>query len=455
MDPVKVFIVEDDLVTSKVLVESLQKEGNFEVIPFYNGKDFLENIHESPDLISLDYYLPDINGAELFKRIRKLNPGIPVVIVSGQQDVGTAVDMLHKGAYDYVVKDRNMKSRLANIARKIEEKRRLERKIDELEEEVGKKYLEHNPIKGNSPVMHKVYELIGKAARSNITVMISGETGTGKELVAKAIHYNSLRRKGKFVAFNVSAIPRDLIESELFGHEKGAFTGANTRRIGKFEDADGGTLLLDEIGDMDLNMQVKLLRALQEEEFSRIGANESVRFDARIIVATNKNRAEEVKTGKFRADLLYRLMGLPIELPPLRDRGNDILLLAKNFLDEFSDKNRMPRKSLSPEAQHKLMSYHYPGNVRELKALMELASVLSTADTIHPADINMEIKTDEKKFNVFDDRTLDEYIEEIVKTYLVRYKGNVKVVAEVLNVGKTTIYRMLKKNPALAALVNR
>jgi len=455
MEPVKVFIVEDDLVTSKVLVEALQKEGNFEAIPFYNGKDFLEHLHETPDLISLDYYLPDFTGSELFKRIRKFNPDIPVIIVSGQQDVGTAVDMLHKGAYDYVVKDRNMKSRLTNIARKIEDKRRLEQKIDELEEEVGKKYLEHNPIKGNSLVMQRIYELIGKAARSNITVMISGETGTGKELVAKAIHYNSLRRKGKFVAFNVSAIPRDLIESELFGHEKGSFTGANSRRIGKFEDADGGTLLLDEIGDMDLNMQVKLLRALQEEEFSRIGANESIRFDARIIVATNKNLANEVKNGQFRADLYYRLMGLPIELPPLRERGNDILLLAKSFLDEFSDKNNLPRKSLSPDAQHKLMSYHYPGNVRELKALMDLASVLSNTGNIQPEDINMEIKNDENKFRVLDDRTLDEYIEEIVKNYLIKYTGNVKMVADVLGVGKTTIYRMLKKNSALAALVSR
>jgi transcriptional regulator with GAF, ATPase, and Fis domain len=191
--------------------------------------------------------------------------------------------------------------------------------------------------------MLKIYELIKKAAQSNISVSITGETGTGKELVAKAIHYNSPRRKEKFVALNISAIPRDLIESELFGHEKGSFTGATSRRIGKFEEADRGTLFLDEIADMDYSMQAKLLRVLQEEEFTRIGGNESLNMTLTIIVASNKNLAQEVKAGRFRADLFYRIMGLPIELPPLRTRGNDILLLARYFADEFCLKNKMPK----------------------------------------------------------------------------------------------------------------
>jgi len=297
----KIFIVEDDSITSKVLTEALRKEKNFEVLPLFSGKELIEHLPEEPDVISLDYYLPDYTGTELFKKIKNYNPSIPIIIVSGQQDIATAIDLLHKGAYDYVVKDRNMRTRLISIMEKIEEKKNLEEKIKKLEEELGKKYLEQNPLKGNSPQMLKIYELIQKAAQSNISVSITGETGTGKELVAKAIHYNSPRRKEKFVAINISAIPRDLIESELFGHEKGSFTGATSRRIGKFEEADRGTLFLDEIADMDYSMQAKLLRVLQEEEFTRIGGNEIIKYDAHIIVASNKNLAQEVKAGRFRA----------------------------------------------------------------------------------------------------------------------------------------------------------
>lgn len=456
MEPLKIFVVEDDAVTARVLAEALLKEGNSEVEVYSDGTSLLNNLHRNPDVITLDYYLPDYNGKDLFRRIKKFNPDIPVIIVSGQQDISTAIDLLHKGAYDYVVKDHNMKTRLTSVIQKIAEKKRLEAKISELEEELGKKYLEHNPLKGNSPVMQKVFELIQKAARSNITVSITGETGTGKELVAKAIHYNSERRKGKFVAFNVAAIPKELVESELFGHEKGSFTGAVSRRMGKFEEADKGTLFLDEIGDMDLSMQVKLLRALQEGEFTRVGGNENIKFDARLIVATHKNLAQEVKAGNFRADLYYRIMGLPIELPPLRERGNDILLLARYFLDDFCQKNGIAPKRLSPAAQEKLLSYSFPGNVRELKALMELACVLASTQIIEASDINLDTqKTIQTGLDFSREKTLDEYIDDIVKHYLIKYQGSVKEVADRLNVGKTTIYRMLKKNPELAALASK
>ena len=456
MEPLKIFVVEDDEVTAKVLAESLLREGNCEVEIFANGTLLLDNLYKNPDVITLDYYLPDYNGRELFKRIKKFNPDIPVIIVSGQQDISTAIDLLHKGAYDYVVKDRNMRTRLTSLIQKIEEKKKLEAKISELEEELGRKYLEHNPLKGNSPVMQKVFELIQKAARSNITVSITGETGTGKELVAKAIHYNSSRKKGKFVAFNVAAIPKELVESELFGHEKGSFTGAVSRRLGKFEEADQGTLFLDEIADMDLSMQVKLLRALQEGEFTRVGGNEVIKFDARLIVATHKNLAQEVKAGNFRADLYYRILGLPIELPPLRERGNDILLLARYFLDDFCQKNGIAPKSLSPAAQEKLLTYSFPGNVRELKALMELACVLASGQVIDANDINLDTqKSSQPGLDFSREKSLDEYIDDIVKYYLIKYHGSVKDVAERLNVGKTTIYRMLKKNPELASLATK
>lgn len=448
----KIFIVEDDSITSKVLTEALRKEKNFEVLPLFSGKELIEHLTEEPDVISLDYYLPDYTGTELFKKIKNYNPSIPIIIVSGQQDIATAIDLLHKGAYDYVVKDRNMRARLISIMEKIEEKKNLEEKIKKLEEELGKKYLEQNPLKGNSPQMLKIYELIKKAAQSNISVSITGETGTGKELVAKAIHYNSPRRKEKFVALNISAIPRDLIESELFGHEKGSFTGATSRRIGKFEEADRGTLFLDEIADMDYSMQAKLLRVLQEEEFTRIGGNEIIKYDAHIIVASNKNLAQEVKAGRFRADLFYRIMGLPIELPPLRTRGNDILLLARYFADEFCLKNKMPQKRFSSSAQEKLMNYSYPGNVRELKAVIELACVMSTTNTITAEDINIQLTTITLEQIKFEDKTLEEYIEEIVTAYIKKYNGNIKEVASKLGVGKTTLYRMIKKNPHIAKI---
>ncbi len=454
MEPLKVFIVEDDVITAKVLAESLHKEGNYSVEVFTNGKDFLDNLYKSPDVISLDYLLPDYNGLDIFKKIRKFNPSIPVIIVSGQQDIATALEILRKGAYDYVVKDRNMKGRLTNLINKIEQNRQLQLKITQLEEEVGKKYLDYNPIKGTSPTIQRIFELVEKASKTNIAVSISGETGTGKELVAKAIHYNSLKKKGKFVAINVSAVPQELIESELFGHEKGSFTGANNRRVGKFEEADGGTLFLDEVADMDLNMQVKLLRALQEEEFTRVGSNQVIKFDARIIVATNKNLTQEVKNGSFRKDLYFRLLGLPIELPPLRTRGNDVLLLSRFFMDEFCHKNGLKPKTISPKTQEKLLKYSFPGNVRELKALIELACVMSGDNVIEPEDITFSATATNEDF-LSEERTLEDYDLRIVKHFMEKYDGNIKVVAEKLGIGKTTIYRMVKKDPAFLAHITK
>lgn len=445
MNSLKVFLVEDDLVTAKALAEGLLKEANCEVSHFGTGQDFLDALtRQQPDVVSLDYLLPDSSGAELFKRVKKIYPEVPVIMVSGQQDVSTAVDLLRQGAYDYIVKDKNMKSRLVNIVVKIGDNINLQRKVKELEREVGKKYLDYNPIRGNSPAINHIFELIEKAARINIVVSITGETGTGKELVAKAIHYNSLRKKGKFVGINVSAIPSELIESELFGHEKGAFTGAVSRRLGKFEEAAGGTLFLDEIGDMDMPMQTKLLRALQEEEITRVGGNDVVKTDVRIIVATNRNLAEEVQKGNFRKDLYFRLLGLPIELPPLRDRNDDILILARYFVDEFCKKNNIQALTINHKAQEKLMQYSYPGNVRELKAVMELACVMATDGTIRPENFTFTSLVKREDF-LQSEKTLDEYNIEIVNHYMKKYSQNIRIVAEKLAIGRTTIYRMLKR----------
>jgi DNA-binding NtrC family response regulator len=289
-----------------------------------------------------------------------------------------------------------------------------------------------------------VNELIEKALDTNITVIISGETGTGKELVAKAIHYNSRRKDRSFVAVNVPAIPSELIESELFGHEKGAFTGASSRRIGRFEEADGGTLFLDEIGEMEQNLQTKLLRVLQEKEIVRVGSNKPVKTDCRIITATNKNLREEVKKGRFREDLYYRLLGLPIELPPLRDRGNDILILARHFIENFCRENNIPLKRLAPAAQKKLMGYSFPGNIRELKSLIELAVTLSIKEEIEASDFALD-PLDSFSDISGADLTLREYELKIIKSTMKRFNNDIGQTAKKLDIGVSTIYRMLKE----------
>ncbi|HNY07945.1 MAG TPA: sigma-54 dependent transcriptional regulator [Bacteroidales bacterium] len=441
--PFTIFILEDDLIFAKIMAYHLSLNPDYEVEVFQDGKSLLANLYKNPSVITLDYNLPGMTGLEVLTKIREFNPDLPVVIVSGQQDISTAIELLKKGVYDYIIKDQDTKDRLWNITKNIRENLQLKQKISILEEEIGKKYEYQNLIKGDSPPIHRIFTLIEKAVRTNITVSITGETGTGKELVAKAIHYNSPRKKMPFVAVNVTAIPRELIESEMFGYEKGAFTGANARRIGKFEEANKGTLFLDEIADMDLNMQAKLLRALQEDEVIRIGSNQIIKLDVRVIVATNKNLAEEVKKKKFREDLYYRLLGLPIELPPLRERGHDIFLLARFFVDEFCRKNKMNKLTITSEALNKLKKYPWPGNVRELKAIMELAAVMTNSDVIDKEDINFSSSNTLNDF-LLDETTLEEYNVRIIKHFLEKYDNKVRVVSKKLGIGKTTLYRMMQ-----------
>jgi len=444
MSSFKIFIVEDDRFYGELLKRHLQLNPENEVYLYLTGKDCLTNLHLLPDMISLDYRLPDFSGDSILKKVHFDYPDLPIVIVSGQEDIKTAVYLLKEGAYDYFVKDQDTQDRLWNVANKIRENKQLKREINVLKEEVGKKYNFAN-IKGNSTAIKNVFSLMDRALKARITVSIIGETGTGKELVAKAIHYNSTRANQPFVAVNVAAIPSELIESELFGYEKGAFTGANARKIGKFEQANGGTIFLDEIGEMSLNMQSKLLRVLQENELSRLGGNTLIKLDVRLIVSTHKNLADEVKAGNFREDLYYRLLGLPIELPPLRQRGNDIIVLAKYFTDESCEANNLPTKSISLKAQEKLMSYGYPGNVRELKAVIELAVVLSDTTEIGPESINFNT-TDSISNFLFNECTLEEYNKRIVSYFLEKNDNNVVVTAKKLNIGKSTIYRMLKNH---------
>lgn len=439
----KIYVVEDDPLFAKTLKFHLSLNPDYEVEIFQDGRKCLDNLYKNPALITLDYNLPGMSGLNVLKKIREINQDLPVIVISSQHDVKVAVDLLKEGAYDYIVKDEDMFQRLWKALSNINEKMQLQTKIRELETEIGKKYRYENLIKGQSYAIQNVFSLIEKATRTNITVSITGETGTGKELVAKAIHFNSERKNKPFVAVNVSAIPSELIESELFGHEKGAFTDAHTRRIGRFEEANMGTLFLDEIGDMDMTMQTKLLRVLQEEELSRVGGNATVNLNVRVIVATHKNLAEEVKKGKFREDLYYRLLGLPIHLPPLRDRDNDVILLAKHFTDEFVTKNKLNKITITQNAQEKLRRYPFPGNIRELKAVIELAAIMTNTELIEPEHIVFSSTSDFDGL-LAEELTMREYYIRIIKHYLKKYNNKVTKVAEVLDIGKSSIYNLIK-----------
>ena len=441
----KIFVVEDDEWYRRLLVHNLSMNPDYEVKAFGTGKECLNNLHELPDVVTLDYRLPDMKGLEVLKQIKAINDDIQVILISEQDDIEVVVDLLKHGAYDYIVKSKDIRERLLNTVNNISKEFKLKDEIRSLRQEVKKKYSYENTIVGNSPATQKIYNLIEKATRTNVTVSISGETGTGKELVAKAIHYNSSRAKQPFVPVNMAAIPNELIESELLGHEKGAFTGAAARRIGKFEEAHSGTLFLDEIAEMDISLQAKLLRALQEKEIIRVGSNKAVKIDCRIIIATNKNLLEEVKKGNFRQDLYYRFYGLPIDLPPLRDRGNDVIVLAKSFIQQFCKENKLEQKQLSPSASKKLLAYPFPGNVRELKSVIELAATLADEKEI-TAD-HLLLEDAENIAGLFtEELTLREYNLRLVKRMLEKYDNKPKVVADKLDIGVATIYRMLKED---------
>lgn len=443
MEGYKIFIVEDDVWYGEILDYQLSMNPDYEVHRFVTAKECINNLYLEPNLITIDYSLPDMNGLALYKKIKQTHPHVPVVIISAQEDITTAVTLLKEGIYDYIVKDDHTKDLLWKTVIKARETQQLKAEVEHLQTELGRKYEFEKVIKGTSPALQRVFQMMEKAARTHINVTLSGETGTGKEMVAKAIHYHSDRKKKPFVALNMSAIPKELLESELFGHEKGAFTGAITRKIGRFEEAHQGTLFLDEIAEMDLSLQSKLLRVLQERELVRVGGNEKVKLDVRLIVATHQNLLQAVKEGRFREDLYYRIIGLPIELPPLRERGNDVLLLAKSFIEDFAKENKMKEPLLSAGAKDKLMQYAFPGNVRELKAIIELAAVLSDGVEIRADDITFSaVKKDD--FLMDEEKTLRVYNAMIITHFLKKYDNNVVKVAEKLDIGKSTIYKMIQ-----------
>ncbi len=443
MSNFKIFIIEDDPWYGQLLMHHLSFNPDYEVVLFDSAQACLNNLHQNPDVITLDFNLPDASGVVLLKKIRQSNPKIPVIVISGQEEISIALDLLKQGAYDYIVKNDSTKELLWNSILKIKENANLRNEVEVLKEQLETKFDFEKTILGQSQAIRKSFSLIEKAIKSNINVSISGETGTGKEVVAKAIHYNSERKKMPFVAVNMAAIPKELVESELFGHEKGAFTGAIVRKVGKFESANGGSIFLDEIAELDLNLQSKLLRVLQERELLRVGGNEVVKFDTRLLIATNKNLAEEVKNGNFREDLYYRLIGLPIELAPLRERGKDILILAKHFVEQYVKENKMKALHISEEANEKLLRYHYPGNIRELKSIIDLACLMSDGMEILAQDISYQALSADTPFTNIE-KTLKEYNADIIRFFLKKHDDNVVEVAHKLGIGKSTIYKMIK-----------
>jgi len=438
-----IFIVEDDEWYGKILEYHFSLNPDYKITRFKTAKELLNNLHLLPDLITIDFSLPDMAGDKLYQKIRDINSQIPVIVVSSQENITVAVNLLKMGVSDYMVKDDTTKDLLWNSIIRIRENQTLKKEVAHLKEELREKFTFEKSLIGQSDALKSVFGKMEKAIKTNINVSVTGETGTGKELVAKAIHYNSDRRKGTFVPVNMAAIPRELVESELFGFEKGAFTGANARKTGKFEEANGGTIFLDEIAELDLSVQSKLLRVLQEREVTRVGGNDKIKLDIRLIIATHKNLAEEVKSGNFREDLYYRIMGLPIELPPLRERGNDVLILAKYFTEEFSRQNKLGTITITPDAKNKLMRYQYPGNIRELKAIIDLASVMCDNNEITAGDISFNsIKRDEGF--AMEHKTLRQYTCDLIKYYLKRNNNDVVATADELDMGKSTIYKMIQ-----------
>jgi DNA-binding NtrC family response regulator len=443
MSAYKIFIVEDDRWYGEILEYHIGLNPDYEVTRFETGKACLDKLYLQPDLITMDFTLSDQPGDKLYKKIRAVNAHVPVIVISSQNDVSVAVNLLKMGVRDYLIKDDSTKDLLWNSIARIRETQCLKKEVAQLQEELAQKFSFEKTIYGQSEKLQRVFSIMEKAIKTNINVSISGETGTGKEIVAKAIHYNCDRRNKAFIPVNMAAIPRELVESELFGYEKGAFTGAIGRRVGKFEEANGGTIFLDEIAELDLSVQSKLLRVLQEREVVRIGGGDKIKLDIRLIVATHKDLAEEVRKGNFREDLYYRIMGLPIELPPLRQRGNDILILAKYFAADFAKQNKLGSIMMAPDAKNKLLNYHFPGNVRELKAIMDLAVLMCENNVIQACDITFNAVLRREDF-MMQIKTLRQHNCDIIKYHLKMNNNDVLATAKTLDIGKSTIYKMMQ-----------
>jgi DNA-binding NtrC family response regulator len=407
-EPVRVLLVEDDDGIRIAVREALLHRG-YVVDAVDRAEAGIARLQEAgADIVITDMRLPGLSGLEFVSRAKAIDPELVIIVMSGAASIREAMEALDRGAYDFFAKPFRVPE-LEVVMRRALEKRQLVREVGELRAQLQRRYNVPGLI-GRSGRMEEVLALLAKVLRSNATVLIRGESGTGKELIADVIHRNGLRRGAALVKINCAAIPEGLLESELFGHERGAFTGAVGQRAGKFELADGGTLFLDEVGDMAPSTQAKVLRVLEDHELFRVGGTRSVRVDARIIAATNKNLEEAVQRKEFREDLYYRLNVFPIVLPPLRERIEDIPVLVEHFLKEMGETAGQPRRGISADAMERLMAYTWPGNVRELRNCLERAAIMAESDSIQVADLPLALRLPAETPSTTDGRGLDERI---------------------------------------------
>jgi two-component system response regulator HydG len=449
-------LVVDDDHAHRTMLNTLVSGWGYDVTQADDGAVAIEKVKEqSYDLVLMDVRMLRVSGLEALAQIKSFNPAIPVIIMTAYSSVDTAVDALKQGAHDYLTKPLDFDKLKLTIARAMEHTR-LKEENRLLKESLGKHFDRRNII-GQSPAMVKLLETVAQVAPSEATVLISGKSGTGKELIAGAIHYNGSRKDGPFVKINCAAITETLLESELFGHEKGAFTGADRRKEGRFLQAHRGSLFLDEVSEMSLTMQVKLLRVLQEREFTRVGGEKNIRVDVRVIAATNKDLPELISQDEFREDLYYRLNVVGLEIPTLRERREDVPLLAQHFLQTFAAKNHKDIKGFTPRAMDHLIRYDWPGNVRELMNAVERAVVLSRADWLSEKDFpiivgsEQNITTAENMQPINADGTTP--LEEVEKATILRTMeatgGNKSEAARRLGITRKTLHKKLKAYGAM------
>jgi DNA-binding NtrC family response regulator len=450
MDKAKILIAEDEKAQRDLLEGFLKKEG-FSVEAVASGREALQKLEgDLFDIALIDYKMPELDGLQTLREIRRLYSDISVVMMTAYGTVETAVVSMKEGALDYLTKPIDLEELLL-IFQKVMERSNLIRENRELRAQLQERYTLDNIVYG-SPKMEEVMGLVARVAPSHATILIRGERGTGKELVANAIHYASPRSGKPLVKVSCSALPETLLESELFGHEKGAFTGATQKRIGRFEEADGGTIFLDEIGDLSPGIQVKLLRILQDKEFQRLGLNLTLKTDVRVIAATHRNLEEAMKSGNFREDLYYRLNVISIHLPPLRDRRGDIPLLIDYFLKKYSKENQKPISDISKEVRALLLRYPFPGNVRELENLIERAVVLCREEMITTPDLPFHLREEksEKEWGFpKKEKSLPESLEEVERDLIIKalhqHHGIQTKAAESLGISERVLRYKMKK----------
>jgi len=435
-----VLVVDDEEGIRETLSGIFEDEG-CSVVTANSGEEALDLLKEqNPDLILLDIWLPGIDGIQTLEEIKALRPDLPVIMISGHGNIELAVKATRLGAYDFLEKPLSLE-RVLLVSKRALEKRTLEIENKALRKDLTKKYR----LLGNSPKMELLREQIKMAAQSNSRVLIMGESGSGKELVARLLHENSKSAVKLFIEVNCAAIPQELIESELFGHEKGSFTGAFESKKGKFELADEGTLFLDEVGDMSLSAQAKVLRVIETQEFQRVGGSKNIKVDVRIISATNKDLKEEVRKGNFREDLLYRLNVIPILVPPLRERKEDIPLLVNYFLDSFAGEYGKKSKKISPEALKMIEAYDWPGNIRELRNVIERLVIMTPSDTITAKNL---LIVEQSSQDYLSYKTMKEARDAFEKDFIIKRleenNWNISKTAEILQMERSNLHKKIK-----------